>query len=363
MRAPVIGDSVPCVIVELCGALPSLGGSVGSSLAHDAASAVFGAVTSALVGAAAWLVGHLYGLIVGPTQVQLGDEWFGERAEAMLRVVELVVGPMLLAATIGAVVRQDFRRLARVWAVGLPIALLSGLAAVQFTQRAISATDELCNVILWKSTGNLSSSLRSLVTAMATPGLPGLVADAISLLLIVGSVLVWLELVVRATAIYVAVFFMPLALACYVWPATVSVAKRTVELLVALILSKFVIVATLTLGIAAIGGKPSPDTAVTGAAIILMAAFAPFSLLRLAPIIEAGAIAHLEGMGRRPLRFAGRAATTAAAAPTHPVARLLLSAKSGAAPPAAAPVVAQHVDHRPADYLTSTPPTPGSASA
>ena len=32
--------------------------------------------------------------------------------------------------------------------------------------------------------------------------------------------MVWLELVVRAAAIYVAVFFMPLALAGYVWPAT-----------------------------------------------------------------------------------------------------------------------------------------------
>ena len=60
----------------------------------------------------------------------------------------------------------------------------------------------------------------------------------------------------RAAAIYVAVFFMPLALACYVWPATTAIAKRTVELLAALILSKFVIVATLTLGVAALHGGP-----------------------------------------------------------------------------------------------------------
>ena len=121
---------------------------------------------------------------------------------------------------------------------------------------------------------------------------------------------------------------MPLALACYVWPATAAIAKRTVELLAALILSKFVIVATLTLGVAALHGGPSPDNAVIGAAILLIAGFAPFCLLRLAPIVEAGAIAHLEGMSRRPLRAAGRAATTVAAGPAHPVVGLVLSSKS-----------------------------------
>ena len=154
---------------------------------------------------------------------------------------------------------------------------------------------------------------------MVMPGAPQLVAAVISVLLIVGSVLLWLELVVRAAAIYVAVFFMPLALACYVWPATLAIARRTVELLAALILSKFVIVATLTLGVAALHGGPSADNAVIGAAILLIAGFAPFCLLRLAPIVEAGAIAHLEGLARRPLRAAGRAATTVAAGPAHPV--------------------------------------------
>jgi hypothetical protein len=162
--------------------------------------------------------------------------------------------------------------------------------------------------------------------------------------------------VVRAAAIYVAVFFMPLALACYVWPATAAIAKRSVELLVALILSKFVIVATLTLGVAALRGGPSADTAIVGAAILLIAGFAPFCLLRLAPVVEVGAIAHLEGLSRRPLRVFNRVASTAAAGPTHPVVGLVLSARSGAArPPAASSVLPQPIAARPADYPTDTP--------
>ena len=172
---------------------------------------------------------------------------------------------------------------------------------------------------------------------MVMPGAPQLVAAVIAFLLIVGSVLLWLELVVRAAAIYVAVFFMPLALACYVWPATIGhrqahggVAGRPDP------------VEVRDRGDPdPRGGGPArwavPDNAVIGSAILLIAGFAPFCLLRLAPIVEAGAIAHLEGMSRRPLRVAGRAATTAAAGPAHPVVGMVLSSKASAArrrPPA-----------------------------
>ena len=62
--------------------------------------------------------------------------------------------------------------------------------------------------------------------------------------------------------------------------------------------------------------------------------FAPFCLLRLAPIVEAGAIAHLEGMshGGRSAAPAGPP-PTAAAGPTHPVVGMLLSSKAGARRP------------------------------
>jgi hypothetical protein len=343
-------------VVELCGAIPSLGGSVGTSLAHDAATAVLSAVTSDLTSAASWLITHIVVLIAGPGQVQLEEPWFLGRTTVMLQLAEFVVVPLLLAATIGPVLRQDLRRLVRVWAVGLPVALVVGLSAVELTQLAISALDALSTAIMGGSQSALDGELRGLTQALAMPGAPQLVAALISFLLIVGSVLLWMELVVRAAAIYVAVFFTPLALACYVWPATMSVAKRTIELLAALILSKFVIVATLTLGVAALHGAPSPDNVVIGAAILLLAGFAPFCLLRLAPVVEAGAIGHLEGLSRRPLRFSGRAATSVVTAPNHPVAGLLFARSASSQPPQAAPVVPQRVAERPADY-----PTPSSS--
>jgi hypothetical protein len=184
----------------------------------------------------------------------------------------------------------------------------------------------------------------------------------LSILLIAGTVLVWLELVVRAAAVYVAMFFMPLALVGYIWPATAGMAKRGIEILVALILSKFVIVATLTLGLAALAPGSPADAAIAGAAILLIAGFAPFCLLRLAPIVETAAIGHLEGLSRRPLRAASRGATAMAAAPTHPVAKLLLAGGGGPSRPLSpAAVVSQAMPQRRPDYPAST--DPGSTGA
>jgi hypothetical protein len=41
-------------------------------------------------------------------------------------------------------------------------------------------------------------------------------------------------------------------------------------------------------------------------ALLAIAAFAPFALLKLVPAVEAGAVAHLEGLGQRPVRAGQR---------------------------------------------------------
>jgi hypothetical protein len=80
-----------------------------------------------------------------------------------------------------------------------------------------------------------------------------------------------------------------------------------VETLAALILSKFVIVATLSLaagavasGTAGTGSAGSGFASVlAGGALLVLSTFVPFSILRLIPAVEAGAIGHLEGVRQR----------------------------------------------------------------
>lgn len=329
--------------------VPSASG-LGGDLASAAARAVLDAVNSAINSAADWLVGHVMDLIATSTAPDLSAGWFKGEVRLMEQVVVLVVLPLLMAATIGPVLRQDGRRLLRVWGVGLPLAVLAGAAGSQLAGLGLAATDQMCAVLTGSQAVQLAHQFTDAMSSRLVSGAPVFVQMVLALLTVLGTVLVWLELMVRAAAVYVATFFMPLALVAYVWPATAGAAKRAIEILVSLILSKFVIVASLTLGLAAIASS-GVDASMAGAAILLLAGFAPFALMRLAPVVEASAIAHLEGMSRRPGRAAGRAVTAAAAARTHPVTALLMSAKGGSAgSPASRPVTATSVAERPPDF-------------
>jgi hypothetical protein len=104
------------------------------------------------------------------------------------------------------------------------------------------------------------------------------------------------------------------------WPAIAHWCRRLVDTLAALILGKFVIVSVLSLAVGALaGGSGSTPAGSTGAgagdhgsfsdvlggaALLMLAAFAPWALFRLLPFLEAGAVSHLEGAGRRTLQAA-----------------------------------------------------------
>jgi type IV secretion system protein TrbL len=136
-----------------------------------------------------------------------------------------------------------------------------------------------------------------------------------------GAVLVWMELLLRSAAVYVAVLFLPLALAGLAWPAISHWSRRLADTLAALVLSKLVIVSVLSLAVGALAGgtgsTPSgasgPSTGFAsvlgGAALLLLAGLAPWSLFRLLPFLEAGAVGHLEGLSQRARRGAAAPAT------------------------------------------------------
>jgi hypothetical protein len=88
--------------------------------------------------------------------------------------------------------------------------------------------------------------------------------------------------------VYVIVLMLPLVFAAFVWPARRVWALRSVELLVALILSKFAIVAVLSLGGAALAHGVSTGLAgvLAGVVLLILGAFAPWALLRLLPLAE-----------------------------------------------------------------------------
>ena len=130
----------------------------------------------------------------------------------------------------------------------------------------------------------------------------------LGLFVVAGAVVLWIELLMREAAVYVIVLMLPLAFAGMVWPARRIWAIRAIELLVALVMSKFAIVAVLSLGGAALfsgasAGGHSVTAAVAGAVLLVMGVFTPWALLRLLPLAEVASSAA--GSLSREMRGAG----------------------------------------------------------
>jgi hypothetical protein len=304
--------------------LPGLaGGAVAKVVGGAVTQVATVTITDVLHGLSDWvaqgtanLLTNMAQVIAAHTQPELGATWFLDHYKLMTAIAILLVLPLILAAAISAIVRQDAGALLKAVGVQLPLAALGTFLAIQLVSLALAVTDELCSQVspdTHADTLNFLSLVGQRLGAMTKgTGAGAFGVLLVAMLMAVGVLLVSLELVMRDASVYVAVLFLPLALAGLVWPSTVRWGRRLVELLVVLILSKFVIVAIISLGAAALSTGFAQDQysgVIAGGALMLLAAFAPYVLLRLVPIVEAGAIGHLEGVSRRanPARVANDA--------------------------------------------------------
>jgi hypothetical protein len=285
-------------------------GSLGGSLASSGFESVLNGISQWVATGAEWLLGQIGDVLVSTTSIDVGATWFRTHYGAMTALAGVVILPMLLLSTLQAVLRQNPGQLVRTYLVQLPLALLLAVVAIQIVILSLSATDAMSDAIAGGSGADvktlLSTVTKGLVLSATDPSIASFVLLLIALLIAVAAFVLWIELLIRAAAVYVAVLFLPLALATLVWPAVSHWCRRLVETLAALILSKFVIVATLSLAAGAVaqGASGAPNSGgfsavLGGGALLVMATFVPFAILRLIPAIEAGAVGHLDGLRQR----------------------------------------------------------------
>ena len=314
----------------------AVGSAVGSAVGFGVGS-VLDSVSSWVTSGAVWLLGQIGGVLSTTTAIDLGAPWFRAHYATMAALAGVVIVPLLLLGVVQSLYRQDVGMLVRSGLVHVPLAVLLTAVAISLVQIGLAVTDSLCSAVSQGAGldaghffGSVTASLAPAEAGAQPGGTPTFVLFLGGVVVVVGAVLVWLELLLRSAAVYAAVLFLPLALAGLAWPAISHWARRLVDTLAALVLSKLVIVAVLSLAAGALaGGTGSTPAGATGAgggfasvlagaALLLLAACAPWSLFRMLPFLEAGAVGHLEGLGRR----AGRQA----AAPVRALADVAMRA-------------------------------------
>lgn len=295
--APAPGGCTGTFWTPVCAAKGAAGG-----VAASAANATLLAMANWVGEAARWFLGRVAELLDGSTRPDgLRQGWFMGHYNVMFGLAGALLLPLLFLAVIRAVLRMDWRQLAHSVAA-VPLAFVLSAAAVTVITGLLALSDGMSAAV----TGTIGRDAQTFFAAVGQwfvvgaaagaatghPDVPLFAVFVAAVMTVLGAFILWVELVLRAGAIYVAALFLPLAFAGLVWPSTQHLARRLVHVLVALIFSKFVIVAIISLcasGLAELGGLDDDHgfaavLAMTG--MLLIAVYSPFALLAALPGME-----------------------------------------------------------------------------
>ena len=279
-------------------------------------------VVGAFVNAARSLIDQLATFFDRSSTVSLTDGWWtGPAAQNLLltvgRVSLVLMGLFVVLAVVDGIFHADIGEMIRTVFVQLPLSLFGTATLVAFTTVLLEASDALSAAFLGAPlAGDVFGAAFGNTEAIIKAGLLG---PLLVVVFTAGALFVWVELVIRASLVYLLIMLAPVVLAARIWGPARRSWRRLVDLAVALIVAKPVVAIALALGTAAIGadgpggGGSVGETAgatvsgmLTAAVLMLLAVFAPFVVLRLLPIVEAAVVA--EGIRNRPVRAGMQAA-------------------------------------------------------
>lgn len=291
-----VGDACNAVSGALTGGLSNPITGALKGLGND----VFAQITAWVSEGASWLIGRVVSAIETTTTPELTGKGFLEEYAKMATIAALLGAAMLLLAVLEGLAQGNAALLLRAALVHLPLAFIATSVAYLVVQLLLGVTDGLSEAIA-SATGHdatrfFEAAITGLVKtggaaggngAAGAAGVPLFVTFLAAAIGALAAFFVWIELLMRDAAVYVVALFSPLALAASIWPRWTGALRRTAELLVALIASKFAIVAVVALAASLLANPESRVEHLLGAAaLMLLAGFAPFVLLKLMPFAE-----------------------------------------------------------------------------
>jgi hypothetical protein len=224
--------------------------------------AIIGGLTAWIIDAVVWVVGGVFAFFVNATDPNVQADWFikgnGPYATtASIGATLLVV--FVFAGIVQGTLSGDVGGMLRRMVVDLPVSVLGMVGLVTVTQALIKLTDVLSAQVLGSFQPQITdftkvvASLNTLSGGQAT----AFVVFLLGLVTVLAGVVLVAELVIREALIYIVVALAPLIFATRLWPATKGAARKLLELLCALIVSKLVIAVALAVAAAAAVGTGS----------------------------------------------------------------------------------------------------------
>lgn len=207
----------------------------------------------------------------------------------------------------------------------LPIAAFSAFATVGFSKIAIDIADEISQYVWLQTSPDAEAALGNIIEVqLAASGGTNLafVGPVLGIFLVIAMMFMWIVLFVRESLIYLVIIYaVAFGFPAMLFPPLRDTSKKVLELLVALIIAKPVMVLAMSVSISALAGvgataEPGEamgdsiakelGTLIVGIVIFGLAAFMPYLTWKLMPIVAAAVVA--QGIASAPMRAGMQAA-------------------------------------------------------
>jgi hypothetical protein len=302
---PAVMDLCVGPLDPVCRAASGATDAVGSAVSDS----ILGGLGSGFAAAADQVSTTALSALDATTGLDVSSSWMSSNIAVVTAVTLPAMVGLFVLQVLSSVLRREPGGLARA-VIGVGKALLGAAFAVLVTQSALAATDQVCQAIASASGVTVSEAARKFLdlTWLAGPSSGPVLQILLGVALIVGFLLLWGVLLFRKAALILVIVFAPIAFAGLAWDQTRVWARRWIEIVAALVLSKIVIVVVFVVGASAFSGvgpsssdgtvpvasEGSLSDLLAGLLLLSIAVFAPWLTWRFVHWtgMEAAAVMH-----------------------------------------------------------------------
>lgn len=251
-------------------------------------SAPFDWLAQSMGSAAAWMFEAVWSTFDSTTLVDVSEPGYLAVFNVLFGVAVLITLVFFFLQLITGLMRRDPTALARA-ALGTAKSILGSFVIITLTALLLEVTDQLAIGIV-QATGNTMEGMGDRISLLVggltalnlvNPGVGVILTIFLAGLAISGAAIVWFSLLIRKALLLVAIVFGPLALAGGAWDATKGWFTKWAAFVVALILSKLVLVVIFLVAVTQVAAPIDADLAsisdpIAGIVLMFLAAFAPY---------------------------------------------------------------------------------------
>ncbi|MFE2655127.1 conjugal transfer protein TrbL [Brevibacterium sp. NPDC059310] len=251
-------------------------------------SAPFDWLAQAMGEAAAWLFESVWTVFDTTTLVDVQRPEYVEVYNLVFGIAAFLMLLFFCFQLITAMIRREPGGLSRA-ALGLAKSVLGSFVVITVTALALEIVDQLCVGIIQaagETTESLGDKIAALVVGltalnMGAPGVAAILTIFLAGLAIAAAAIVWLSLLVRKALLLVTIALAPLAFSGASWDASRGWISKWAMFVIALVLSKLVLVVILLVAVTQVAAPIDGDLAsvsdpLAGIVLMAIAGFAPY---------------------------------------------------------------------------------------